>query len=118
MQMLAVIQIPQKSLAVFASGSAKGAIGRDSDGVQITVVSVVVQLEFAVGQVPDLDGTIPSSTDNDWIDLIWRETDARDPIAVAIFLDGVLAFSQSVPQLDGLVARSRHDLTVIGRESD
>lgn len=32
-------------------------------------------------------------------------------------VDGVLALSQSVPQLDGLVARARDNLSVIGRES-
>lgn len=57
--MLAVIQIPQQSLAVLASGCAERAIGRDGDGVQVTVVSIMVKLELAVGQVPDLDGAIP-----------------------------------------------------------
>ena len=33
-------------------------------------------------------------------------------------LDGVLADTESVPQLDGLISRSRHDLTVVGREGD
>lgn len=34
-----------------------------------------------------------------------------------VYLDGVLADSQGVPQLDGLVSGSRHDLTVVSRES-
>jgi hypothetical protein len=37
---------------------------------------------------------------------------------VTIFLDIVLAFTKSVPQLDGLVTRTRHDLTVVGREGN
>lgn len=117
-QVLAVIQIPQESLAILASGSAKGAIRRDGNGVQVSVVSIVIQLELAVGQIPDLDGAIPTSRDDDRIDLVRRESDARNPIAVTIFLNGVLAFGQSVPQLDGLIARSWHDLTVISWESD
>lgn len=36
---------------------------------------------------------------------------------LVLYLDGVLADSQGVPQLDGLVSGSRHDLTVVGRES-
>lgn len=67
-------------------------------------MSVVVQLELAVGQVPDLDGAIPTSRDNDWIDLVGREANARDPVGVSILLNGVLALGQSVPQLDGLVS--------------
>ena len=37
---------------------------------------------------------------------------------MAFVLDGVLAHSQGVPQLDGLVAGSRHDLPVVGREGN
>ena len=37
---------------------------------------------------------------------------------MGLFLNGVLALSQGVPQLDGLVSGSRHDLSVVGRESD
>lgn len=33
-------------------------------------------------------------------------------------LDGVLAHSQGVPQLDGFIPGARHNLTVISRESD
>lgn len=117
-QVLAVIQIPQQSFAVLSSWSAQGAIGRDGNGVQVSVVSVMVQLEFAVGQVPDLDGAIPTGWHDDWVDLVWRESDARHPVGVTIFLDGVFAFGQSVPQLDGLVAGSRDDLTVVSGESN
>jgi len=37
---------------------------------------------------------------------------------VSLILNGVLALSKSVPQLDGLVSRSRDDLSVIGREGN
>jgi hypothetical protein len=32
--------------------------------------------------------------------------------------DGELAVAESIPELDGAVARSRDDLTVVGREGD
>jgi len=32
-QMLALIQVPEKSMAVLATGSAEGAVGRNGDGV-------------------------------------------------------------------------------------
>lgn len=105
-QVLAVIQVPQQGLAVLSSGCAQRAVRRDGDGVQVSVVSVVVQLELAVGQVPDLDGAVPSGRDDDRIDLVGREANARNPIAVSVLLDRVLALGESVPQLDGLVARS------------
>ena len=35
---------------------------------------------------------------------------------MAILVNGVLAYTERVPQLDGLVARAGNDLTVVGRE--
>ena len=37
---------------------------------------------------------------------------------MSLFLDGVFANSQSVPQFDGSVAGGGNDLTVVSRESD
>lgn len=117
-QVLAVIQIPQQSLGVLATRCAEGTIRRDGDGVQVAVVAVVVVLQLAVSQVPDLDGTIPTARHNDGVGVVGRETHARHPVSVAILLDGEFALGKSVPQLDGLVPRARHDLTVIGREGN
>ena len=53
-EMFAFVEIPQHGLAVFATGSAEGAVGRNGDGVQITSVTDVIRLQLAVGQVPHL----------------------------------------------------------------
>ena len=45
-----------------------------------------------------------------------RETNAADPVTMAIFLDGVFAFGQCVPQFDRLVTGTRYDLTVVDGE--
>lgn len=45
-----------------------------------------------------------------------RETNARDPLAVAVLGNVKLAVAQGVPDLDVLVARSRHNLTVVWGE--
>ena len=42
--------------------------------------------------------------------------DTADPVGVPLVLDGVLALSQGVPQLDGLVSAGGHDLPVVSRE--
>lgn len=117
-QVLAVIQVPQESLGVLATRCAEGTVRRNGDGVQVTVVTVVVVLQLAVSQVPDLDGTIPAAGNNDGVGVVGGEADARYPIGVAIFLDGELAFGQGVPQLDGLVTGARNDLTIVSRESN
>jgi len=37
---------------------------------------------------------------------------------VTVLLDGVFADAEGVPQLDGAVARTGHDLSVVGRKCD
>lgn len=50
--------------------------------------------------------------------MVWREADARDPVSVSFILDCVLALGQSIPQFNGLVPGTGHDLTVVSGESD
>lgn len=67
-QVLAVVQVPEHGLHVLASGRAERAIGGDSHCVQVARVAQVVDLQLAVGQMPDLvkkDGNIrPSIIEN------------------------------------------------------
>ena len=137
--MLAIIKIPEHGLSVLATGGTQGTVRRHGDGVQVTTVSNVVGLELAVGQVPDLtsktkklskkilknkferpylDVFVPTARDNDGVLVVRREPDARHPFSVTFFLDSVLALSQGVPQLDGLVPGSGDNLTIVGGESD
>lgn len=46
------------------------------------------------------------------------EADARDPIGVSLLGDGELAVTKSVPELDGAIAGTGDNLSVIGREGD
>jgi len=117
-QVLAVVQVPKHRFAVLATRCAEGTVWGNGDGVEVTRVSVVVDLQPAVGQVPDLDNAVPSSGYDDGVGVVWREPDAADPVAVSIVLDGVFALGQSVPQLNSLVSRSRHDLSVVNGESN
>jgi hypothetical protein len=71
-------------------------------------VSDKVVAEFTVGEVPDLDEAIPTSRDNKRDRLRRRKAYARYPLAVALGVsaDGVLAFTESVPETDGFVTRA------------
>lgn len=115
-QMFAIVKIPEQSFGVFATGCAQWTVWWNGDGVQVTIVTLVVDLEFAVGQVPDLNGTIPTAWHDDWVGVVWRETNAWNPVRVAFILDGVFALSQSVPQFDGLVPWAGNDLTIVSTE--
>ena len=65
-----------------------------------------------------LDDLVPTSRDNDGDNRVGREADARDPFRVAVLDNVELALAESVPQLDGAVARGRNNLTVVGGERD
>lgn len=62
---LALSEVPEHGSAILSTGSAKGAIGRDSDGVEVSVVPDEVGAELAVGERPNLDKSVPSSRYND-----------------------------------------------------
>lgn len=74
--------------------------------------------ELAVVEVPDLDDAIPTGRDDERDGEVRAEADAGDPLLVTIFLDSVFALSEGVPQVDGSIARTGDDLTVVSREGN
>ena len=118
-QLLVVLQVPKHGLAVAATGSAQGAIGRHGDGVKVAGVANQVHAEPALVEVPNLHKVVPAARHDGGVGHAGREAHARNPILVAIlFAHGELAFAEGVPQLDGAVARTGHDLAVVRRESN
>lgn len=65
-----------------------------------------------------LDELVPARRDDDGVLGVGAEADAGDPVGVALLGDGVLAVTESVPELDGLVPRAGDDLAVVGGERD
>ena len=114
--MLVLGEVPDVDEAVLASGGADGAIRADSDGVHIAGVADKSVTELEVAEVPDLDGLVPGGSDEEGVGGIGGDADAGDPLVVT--LEGVLALTDGVPELGGLVARAGDDLTVVSGESD
>jgi hypothetical protein len=61
---------------------------------------------------------VPASGDDQGVLSVGGETNAAHPLGVALILDGVLALTKGVPEADGLVARTRNDLSVVRGESN
>lgn len=116
MDVLVLHDVPDVDQAVLAGRCADGAVRADSDGVHAATVANkgVTGLE-GVG-IPDLDGLVPRGRDEERLGGVGREPDAGNPLAVT--LESVLALTENVPQLDGLVTRRGDDLTVVGGEGD
>ena len=59
-QVLALVEVPEHSDAVLATGRRQRAVGRDRDGVDVASVAVVVGLELELGEFPDLRPVLAS----------------------------------------------------------
>jgi hypothetical protein len=68
--------------------------------------------------IPNLDGLVPRSGDDDWGLNIVEVSDAGDPVAVWVLVNGELANTLDVPDLDGLVDGSGGNLSVVWGEGN
>jgi len=124
-QMFPLIQIPQHCSPILTTRSTQSAVRRDGDRVDVSCVTRKVGNQLAVLKVPHLNQFIPSSRDNQRFGAkftngsnIGGESDTAHPLSVTIVLNGVLTNSKSISQLNGLITRSRYNLTVVSWESD
>jgi hypothetical protein len=63
-----------------------------------------------------LDNLVPTCANDNRVLRIRAESNARNPLSVALVGDSVLAIPKGVPELDSTIAGTRDDLTVIGGE--
>ena len=117
-KVLGIAKIPEHDNTILTGRSTERTIRRDSDCVDITIVTNEVGTKLQLGKVPNLDDLVPTTRDDERSSRVRREADTRDPFGVTIFGDVVLALTKGIPELDGLVTRTGNDLTVIGRERD
>ena len=117
-EMTTLVEVPEHSGTVLTTGSTERTIGRHGNSVDVSGVSDEVGSELAVVKVPDLDELVPTGRHDNGLLEVGGEADARNPLGVTVLGDDELALSKGVPEVDGAVARSRDDLTVIGREGD
>lgn len=115
-QVLAFVQVPETGSSVLATRSAKGTVWAHGNGVQVASVAYKVVLDLAVANAPHLHELVPSAGNDDGGLSIGAEADAANPLSVSSVLKGVLALTENVPQLDGLVAGTRDNLAVVRGE--
>ena len=118
-QALPFTEVPKHGDAILTAGGAQGSVRRDGDGVDVASVTNEVGANLAVGEVPDLHELIPTAGHDDRVGGDRGEADAGDPFGVGVgVLDGVLALTERVPQLDRLVTGTGDNLAVVHRESN
>jgi len=110
-----IVQVPEHSSTVLSSGSTEGTIRGDSNGVNVTSVSLEGTDKFKFfAKGPDFNQFIPTSRDNhrSWL-CDGGKLDAGDPISMSI-INGEFTFTKGVPETDGSISGARHDLSVVG----
>jgi hypothetical protein len=121
-QTLSLVKVPKHSGSILSSRCTKRSIGRYTYSVEVSSVSNKVIAKLAVGQGPNLNKTIPSSGDDEGNSDRRREANAGNPFRVSFSVfgcvNGVFALSKRIPKLDGLITRSRYDLTVVYRKGN
>jgi len=117
-EVLALVQVPEARGAVLATRGAQGTVRGYGDGVEVPSVTGEVVLLAAVAQVPHLHQLVPPTRDDDGGLGVGGEAHAGHPLGVPTLLEGVLALTQDVPELDGLVAGAGDDLAVVGGEGN
>lgn len=117
-EVLAFVKVPEHGNTVLSTRGAKGTVGRNSDGVDVTRVSseVAEELEL-VGDGPNFHQLVPASGDNDGILGLGGKLDTANPVAMGV-LDSALALTESIPETNGAIATTRNDLTVVGGEGN
>ena len=108
-------EIPDDHVTVLTGRSAQTAVGGGNDLVHELLVTDQVVLHVHLLHIPHLHDLVVTAGNHARTLLdVGHEADAAHPIVVALLVQSVLALAQGVPQLDGAVATSREDQTVVG----
>ena len=101
-----LIDIPQHNVSVFTSGGEIVRSGGEVQGEDGVGVSAEGVLQSHGIRVPNLDGTIPRGGSENWVLGLWRESNTAYPVGVSVFLDGIFALSDGIPDFNGLIHAS------------
>jgi len=118
LEMSSLNEVPDVNLTVSSSGGDEVSVWCQIKSVNLSLVSNEGVLEGHHGVIPDLDGLVPGSGNNDWGLGVVIVSDARDPVSVWVLINGELADTMDVPNLEVLVDGAGGDLSVIWGESN
>ena len=111
-------QVPDIDFTVSTSGGNEVSVWCKIKSVDLSFVSDEGVLEGHDGVIPDLDGLIPRGGDNDWLLDIVEVSNAGNPVSVLVLVNGELADTVDVPNLEVLVNGTGGNLSVVWGESN
>lgn len=117
-KMSSLNEVPDVDLTVSTTGGDEVGVWCEIKGVDLSLVSYEGVHEGHDGVIPNLDGLIPRGGDNDWLLDIVEVSNAGNPVGMWVLVNGELADSVDVPNLDGFIDGSRGDLSVVWGEGN
>jgi len=115
---LAVDQVPDHNGTVTGAGGKVGGVLDHVDGVDLSLVAGEGVHQLHVHVVPNLDGLVPGGGDDDGGLLAVVELDAGDGIGVLVLVNGVLAETLGVPDLNLVIKTTGQDLSIVVGDGD
>jgi len=111
-------QVPDVDFTVSTTGGDEVGVWCKIKSVDLSFVSNESVLEGHDGVIPNLNGLIPGSRDDDWLLDIVEVSDAGNPVGVLVLVNGELADTVDVPNLEVLIDGTGGDLSIIWGEGD
>jgi len=111
-------QVPDVDFTVSTTGGDEVGVWCKIKGVDLSFMSNEGVLEGHDGVIPDLDGLIPGGRDDDWLLDIVEVSDAGNPVGVLVLVNGELADTVDVPNLEVLIDGTGGNLSIVWGEGD
>jgi len=111
-------QVPDVDFTVSTTGSDEVGVWCKIKGVDLSFVSNESVFQGHDGVIPNLDGLIPRSRNDDWFLDIVEISDAGNPVSMLVLVNGEFADTVDVPNLEVLVDGTGGNLSVIWGESN
>ena len=111
-------QVPDVDFTVSTTGGDEVGVWGKIKSVDLSFVSNESVFEGHDGVIPNLDGLIPRGRDDDWFLDIVEVSDAGDPVGMLVLVNGELADTVDVPNLEVLIDGTGSNLSIVWGESN
>jgi len=111
-------QVPDVDFTVSTTGGDEVGVWCKIKSVDLSFVSNESVLEGHDGVIPDLDGLIPGGGDDDWLLDIVEVSNAGDPVGMLVLVNGELADTVDVPNLEVLIDGTGGNLSIVWGEGN
>lgn len=111
-------QVPDVDFTVSTTGGNEVGVWGKIKSVDLSFVSNESVFEGHDGVIPNLDGLIPRGRNDDWFLDIVEVSDAGNPVGMLVLVNGELADTVDVPNLEVLIDGTGGNLSIVWGEGN